>query len=113
LETGPVVKRWLNVRRDLADVYTRAGIPTVRPNDLRRTLASWMKQQGEDSAVVAKLVGHSSTRMMDLVYGRLNEENYRTTAGRLPSLEFPERGSKWVANPARIGEPGERREGRR
>jgi hypothetical protein len=103
VRTGPVVERWLNVRRDLANACRRAGIAAVTPNDLRRTFASWMKQQGEDSAVVAKLMGHSSTRMVDLVYGRLNEENYRTAAGRLPSLDLPEPGSKWVANPARTG----------
>ncbi len=108
-KSGPVVERWLNVRRDLADACRRAGIPTVTPNDLRRTFASWMKQQGEDSAVVAKLMGHSSTRMVDLVYGKLNEENYRTAARRLPSLDLPEPGSKWVAKPARTGRTGRAR----
>ena len=101
VKAGPVVAHWSNVRRDLADACRRAGIATVTPNDLRRTFASWMKQQGEDSAVVAKLMGHASTRMVDLVYGRLNEENFRTAARRLPCLELPAPGSKWVAEPAR------------
>jgi hypothetical protein len=56
--------------------------------------------------VVAKLMGHSSTRMVDLVYGKLNEENYRTAAGRLPSLDLPEPGSRCGAK----GENPETRE---
>ena len=39
------------------------------PNDLRRTFASWLKQSGQDSLVVARLMGHTSTRMVELVYG--------------------------------------------
>lgn len=70
--SGPVVGAWPNCRRDLTAACKRAGIASVSPNDLRRTFASWMKQHGVDSAVVARLLGHSSTKMVDLVYGRLN-----------------------------------------
>lgn len=38
-----------------------------------------------DSAVVAKLLGHTSTRMVDLVYGRLAGENLVTAVTTLPS----------------------------
>jgi hypothetical protein len=102
--TGPVVEPWLNIRRDLRAACKRAGIPPVSANDLRRTFASWMKQQGEDSAVVAKLMGHSSTRMVDLVYGRLNEENYIRAAARLPAFEMPEPDRSAVV--AERGQPG-------
>jgi integrase len=108
--TGPVVEPWLNIRRDLRAACKRAGIAPVSPNDLRRTFASWMKQQGEDSAVVAKLMSHASTRMVDLVYGRSNEQNYIEAAARLPSFSMPEpvsgSGSKSVterALPERTG----------
>ena len=63
---------WPNVRRDLAVACRHAGIPRVSPNDLRRTFASWLKQRGVDSMVVARLLGHSSTAMVERVYGRLN-----------------------------------------
>ncbi len=99
-DAGSVAARWLNVRRDLAAACARAGIPSVTPNDLRRTFASWMKQRGEDSAVVARLMGHSSTRMVDLVYGRLNEQNYIQAAAKLPAVVVPQPGSKWVAKRA-------------
>jgi integrase len=67
--SGPVVGAWGNVRRDLEAACVKADIQVVTPNDLRRTYASWMKNASVDSAVVAKLLGQTSTRMVDLVYG--------------------------------------------
>lgn len=81
---GPIVTRWRNVRRDLARAAELAKVPRVTPNDLRRTYASWLKNQGTDSAVVARLLGHTSTKMVDLVYGRLSEETLAEAVGRLP-----------------------------
>ena len=69
---GRVVAAWSNVRR-LACVCTRAKIDRISCNDLRRTYASWLKQRGVDSLVVARLLGHTSTRMVDAVYGQLDE----------------------------------------
>src|SRR5262249_29484205 len=42
--TGPVVRRWLNARRDLSVACRRADIRPASANDLRRTFASWLKQ---------------------------------------------------------------------
>ena len=70
-ETGKVVAKWFRVNRDLRVACRRADIPKVSPNDLRRTFASWLKQAGNDSMVVAKLLGHSTSRMVELVYGHL------------------------------------------
>jgi integrase len=69
------------VRRDLGDACNRAGIDPVSPNNLRRTYASWLKQRGVDSAVVAKLLGHTSTRMVDLVYGHLADDTLAAAVG--------------------------------
>lgn len=81
---GPIVTRWRNVRRDLARAAELAKVPTVTPNDLRRTFASWLKNQGTDSAVVARLLGHTSTKMVDLVYGRLSAETLASAVSKLP-----------------------------
>ncbi len=70
--SGHIAGEWLNARRDLARACKRAGIERVSPNDLRRTFASWLKQQGVDSYVVAQLLGHTTARMVELVYGRLD-----------------------------------------
>src|SRR5262245_44949266 len=42
---------------------------------------------GVDSAYVARLLGHSSTKMVDLVYGRLSPETLAATVLRLPMGE--------------------------
>lgn len=98
---GHVVAHWDNVRRDLhkavdkankraQDEAVRAGaeppepMPRVSPNDLRRTFGSWLVQQGVDTLRVAILMGHSSTRMVELVYGRLTKQNLETAIAVLP-----------------------------
>ena len=102
--TDRVVAKWPNVRRDLAAAIERinkadadraakrrrkppAKLRPVTPNDLRRTFASWLKQQGMDSLVVARLLGHSSTAMVDKVYGRLAQENFTAAIAALPRLK--------------------------
>jgi hypothetical protein len=56
----------------------------VTPNDLRRTFATWLKQNDVDSAVVAAMMGHASTAMVDRVYGKLDEASYRRAIAKLP-----------------------------
>jgi len=92
--TGPVVAPWCNVRRDLAVACKAARIRPVTPNDLRRTFASWLKQAGVDSMVVAKLLGHTTSRMVELVYAHLHDPSKIEAVGTLPAM--PETGSKWV-----------------
>jgi integrase len=100
-----IVRKWPNVRRDLAAAIERintkdaeaaakrkrqpgAKLTKVTPNDLRRTFASWLKQQGMDSLVVARLLGHTSTRMVEKVYGHLSDANYAEAIGALPRLKL-------------------------
>lgn len=99
---GPVVETWTNRRRDICVAYwkvlglkvpnhrkkeSEAGMPRLSPNDLRRTFASWMKQAGVDSLAVAHLLGHSSTRMVELVYGKLNAATYQAAVATLPACD--------------------------
>jgi len=81
----PVVEPWGNVRRDLAAACKRAGVPRVSPNDLRRTFASWLVQQGVPALTVATLMGHSSSRMVEMVYGKLSAEVLDTAIAALPA----------------------------
>lgn len=83
---GPLVQPWSNVRRDLALACGRARISRVTPNDLRRTFASWLKQKGVDSLAVAQLLGHTSSRMVELVYGHLNMDTFRRAVRELPPM---------------------------
>ncbi len=61
---------WGNARRDMALACESAEIPAVTWNDLRRTFASLLVQAGVPPHVVAKLLGHTTTAMVDRVYGR-------------------------------------------
>jgi integrase len=84
---GRVLEPWANVGRDMPAACKRAGVPRCTPNDLRRTFASWLVQAGESLLVVSRLLGHSSTRMVDLVYGQLDESTLSRAILRLPGVE--------------------------
>jgi integrase len=62
---------WVNVRRDLHSACDRAGIPHCSPNDLRRTCATWLRAQGVPPHLIAPVMGHVDSRMVERVYGRL------------------------------------------
>ena len=83
---GVILGRWGNVRRELDRYADNARVPGFTPNDLRRTFGSWLKQAGVDSKAVADLMGHSSTRMVDLVYGKLTPATYKAAVANLPDL---------------------------
>ena len=83
-DEGCVVESWGSIGRDLPDACTRAGVPRITCNDLRRTFASWSVQAGVPAKVVANLMGHTSTRMVDLVYGRVGPNDYELAISKLP-----------------------------
>lgn len=69
------VAPWLNGRRGLIAACRRAGVPECTWNDLRRTFASLLVQAGVPPHLVAKLLRHKSTAMVDRVYGRQTTES--------------------------------------
>lgn len=62
--------RWGKLHRDLAVACKRAGVEVVTPNDLRRSAGSWLIELGVSLELVARYLGHSSTAMVERVYGR-------------------------------------------
>jgi hypothetical protein len=62
-------------------------VPRVTLNDLRRTFASWLVQAGVSLYVVSRLLGHKSTRMVELVYGQLDEATLANAIARLPGCD--------------------------
>lgn len=66
---------WGNANRDLRQACERAGIPPCSPNDLRRTFASWHVSAGISHDVLRRAMGHTSTAMLDRVYGRMAPEH--------------------------------------
>lgn len=63
-----------NLRRDLAAACVRAGIAVATPNDLRRTHATLLAEAGVDRDVTRRLLGHTTTRLVDTVYGQPTTE---------------------------------------
>jgi len=53
----------------------------VSPNDLRRSYASWLEQGGQDSMLVARLMGNSAA-MVEKVYGHFGNRRAHATPGR-------------------------------
>lgn len=71
----PPFDTWGNARRDLEVTCKALGIPRVTWNDLRRTFASLLVQAGVAPHLVAKLMRHKTTTMVDRVYGRQTTES--------------------------------------
>lgn len=84
-ESGYIVGEWGNVRRDLhaACAADRAGIDPCSPNDLRRTFATWLANQGVPELVVAKMLGHGSSQMVRRVYAQLQRDLMRREMAKL------------------------------
>lgn len=59
---------------------------SITPNDLRRTFASLLLQEGATVKEVADLLGHSSTAMVEKVYGHLARRNLVQAVARLPAF---------------------------
>lgn len=87
--SGLVLKPWANPNRDLKAACLRAGIEPASFNALRRTYASWLKQAGVESFAVAKLLGHTTTKMVELNYGHLSTDVYVRAVERLPVIASP------------------------
>lgn len=82
---GRVLQRWPNVCRDLANRCEQLAIPPVTPNDLRRTFGSWLVQQNVSAHIVAKLMGHTTEKMVNMVYGHLDDQALRRAVDQLPT----------------------------
>ena len=87
---GKLVEHWLNVNRDLIEACKAAGITRRCPLDLRHTFASWLKQRGVDSFLVAKLMGHRDSKMVEHTYAHLDDESLRRAMSFLPARAPPE-----------------------
>ena len=104
--SGRLLAPWKNYRRDLRAACIRVGkaererliasgvspaeaarqaapLEPVSANDLRRTFASWLLEAGVDPLTVARLLGHSTTRMVERVYGQISDARYKAAMEQL------------------------------
>lgn len=81
---GPLFDSWTKIDRDLKEACRRIGLPPLSTNDLRRSCATWHVQAGVPNELVAKLLRHTTDKLVQTTYGR-------TTAvdiGRLIAAEM-------------------------
>ena len=71
---GRLFGTWSNIRRDLIAACKAAKIDPCSPNDLRRTHSHWLRAEGVPLELVAPMMGHASTRMVQTVYGKLSAD---------------------------------------
>ena len=68
-------------------------MPTVNTFDLRRTHASWLIQAGVRNDLVAKVLGHTTTVMVDRVYGKYDPHHLKALIERnlagVPEVYLP------------------------
>jgi integrase len=57
-----------NARDELARICADHGLPRVLPNELRHSCASILSDRGIPLELIADLLGHTSTRMLDQTY---------------------------------------------
>jgi integrase len=74
--------RLVNVNKPWGKVRTAAKLPDVTVHDLRRTVASWMKEAGEDTAVIAKVLGHVQPGGVTAIYARVGDRAPREALER-------------------------------
>lgn len=55
----------------------RVDLATSSHNDWRRTFCTWMLAEGVAPHLVSKMMGHTSTQMVERVYGKLSAEQIR------------------------------------
>ncbi|MBL8635985.1 MAG: site-specific integrase [Myxococcales bacterium] len=81
---GHLLDHWHNKWKDLRAACVRAGIEPRSVLDFRHTFASWLKQAGCDSKAVGALMGHTTGKMVDEVYGHLDDRSLRAVIEHLP-----------------------------
>jgi integrase len=57
-----------NVRRELSRICSAAGVPRITPNELRHTCATLLNDEGVPLELIADMLGHTTTTMLQRHY---------------------------------------------
>ncbi len=71
-----------NVRRIVTKLATDAGIPWLRPHDLRRAFATHLDQHGAPRIVISRLLGHAKQSVTDLYIAKASPERLKLAYDR-------------------------------
>jgi integrase len=77
----PITRQRLVI--DLTDACRAAGVPRLRPHDLRRLCATWLAITGAPVGVAMRLLGHANSRTTIEVYQRVSETMLREAVSEL------------------------------
>ncbi len=69
---GVLFDRWHKMHRDIHEACDRAKIARCSPNDLRRTHSKWLRNAGVEPHLIASVLGHTTSDMVEKVYGRID-----------------------------------------
>ncbi|MCB1020208.1 MAG: site-specific integrase, partial [Acidobacteria bacterium] len=78
-----------NVHRRFCELVKLAGLPPMRPHDLRHSAVALLIAQGVHAKAIQELLGHSSVAFTLQVYGHLFDEAKRETADRMDAVFEP------------------------
>ena len=70
-------------RRHFYPAVERAGLVRLTPHDLRHTAASFFVAEGANPWMLAEILGHADTRMVDRVYGHLFDKDRHALRERM------------------------------
>lgn len=82
--TGPLFNEWTNALHTLKTACERAKVPRCTVTNLRRTFASALLNAGVTSSVLKELLGHTTTKQIDLVYGQISDAAKQSAVALLP-----------------------------
>jgi integrase len=86
--TGEPLDFRLLARRYFKPLVKRAGLPNIRPYDLRHTQATLLLKAGVHPKVVSERLGHSSTVMTMNVYSHVLPDMQQSAAEKAEGLLF-------------------------
>jgi integrase len=69
-------------RRDLKPLLERAGVPPMRPYDLRHTFATLWLESGESVKILQEILGHSRITLTLDTYAHVTPHMQREAFGR-------------------------------
>ncbi|WP_157490960.1 MULTISPECIES: site-specific integrase [Protofrankia] len=94
-----------NVNRRFTAIRTAAGLPWVRPHDLRHAFATLLVAEGVPMRVIMELLGHSTINLTMNTYAHVLPEAQEDAVARLDGLVMGDDQSKEAAEAT--DEPGE------
>jgi integrase len=98
---GPLFREWTHVLPDLRQACERAKVPVVTVTDLRRTFASTLLNLGVTASVLKEILGHTTTKQIDIVYGQIGDVAKQEAIDRLTPGSRAVAGAKAPKNKTR------------